>query len=75
MSDLARLDAARAVLRRYGVRRCEARPSGIAGEVLLLGASRAEERLLLGSPDLLEALRATGFRYVALDLAPPEECP
>ncbi len=70
MSTPARLEAARDALRRQGVTDCQARASGIDGEVLLLAPSPLAEDRLLDSPALLEELRATGFRYVALDLAP-----
>jgi hypothetical protein len=69
MSALAGLDAARAVLRRYGVSDCVLRSGGVAGEVLLIAAPQMEEHRLLGATVLLQELRATGFRFVALDLA------
>ena len=70
MSTPARLDAARATLREHGLLNCAVRSAGIAGEVLLLSGPPLEEELLLESAGLLEAIRATGFRYVALDLRP-----
>lgn len=69
-----RLDTAYDVLRRHGLPQCSARAAGVDGEVLLLGPVGHEEAWLFGpgAEPLLAELRAAGFRYVALDLAPSE---
>jgi hypothetical protein len=77
---LARADelaAALDVLARAGLAGCGATAAGPDGEVLLLSVPEAlEERLAGAAGDRLRTqLRDTGFRYVALDLAPRTESP
>lgn len=58
------------ILRSHDVKGCGARAAGNDGEVLLLRPRDGAAEAALASASLLEALRAAGFRYVALDLAP-----
>jgi hypothetical protein len=69
----ASLAAAAGVLSRRGWRGCTVGAGGLSGEVLLVTAPAASSVELLADRQLLDDLRGTGFRYVALDLAPRAE--
>lgn len=71
-----RLALVEEVLHRRGLDGCGAEAAGIDGEVLLLSPRGEAQEATLLSPDLSGELRAVGFRYIAIDLAPadgPEE--
>lgn len=68
----APLAAAAAVLARHGAHQLRPSAAGVDGEVLLLRADGPPPADLLDRPALVEELRAAGFRYVALDLAPAD---
>lgn len=65
------LTAVADVLRRHDLEGFAARAAGSDGEVLLLRPPVGAAETALESPSLLQELRAAGFRYIALDLAPP----
>lgn len=66
------IDAALAVLAAAGLQHCGARAAGPRREVLLLSVPQGWEERIVGAAGkpLRAQLRETGFRYVALDLAP-----
>ena len=68
----AGIDAALAVLAKAELSGCGATAAGLAGEVLLLSVPESLEEAVIGAEGahLRARLRDTGFRYVALDLAP-----
>jgi uncharacterized protein len=73
VEKLERVAAAEAVLRELGLRRCRVRWHEIGGDVLArIEVDPADLSLLVQEParrELVEAVRAAGFRWVTLDLA------
>jgi PP-loop superfamily ATP-utilizing enzyme len=68
----ARVEGARRLLESQGVAGARVSAAGPDGEIAVVTVPAARWRLLLEDegPRIVEAVKAQGFRYVALDLDP-----